>query len=215
MRLAVIPARGGSKGLPGKNIRALNGKPLIAWSIEAALGARAIDRVVVSTDNDEIAAVAKRFGADVLPRPAALATDEATTIAVMMHVAAEVPDARTFVVLQPTSPLRDPGLIDDCIAAYERGQHTNLATGYWCKYQEFGTHHNMRRQDYPGFFYDDGNVYVLSRALVEQGRWFGDHICRQVIARHQNYEIDDEVDFVICEALMCRYGATAQTGRSR
>lgn len=208
MRLAVIPARGGSKGLPGKNIRPILGQPLIAWSIQAALEATAVDRVVVSTDSAEIAAVARDLGAEVLPRPAGLATDEATTIAVLKHVAAEAPDADPFVVLQPTSPVRDRGLIDECVAAYEHGAYTNLATGYWCKYQEFGTHANMRRQDYKGFFYDDGNVYILSRGLVEAGLWFGGSICRHVIARHQSYEIDDEVDFVVCEALLRRFGRT-------
>lgn len=208
MRLAVIPARGGSKGLPGKNIRLLLGKPLIAWSIEAAQHTKAIDRILVSTDSDEIADVAREFGADVLPRPHALATDEATTIAVLTHVAAEVPEVTTFVVLQPTSPLRDEGMIDTCIETYEQGDYSNLATGYWCKFQEFGSHNNMRRQDYKGFFYDDGNVYILSRMLVEKGLWFGNKICRQVIARHQNFEIDDEVDFIILEALMQRYQVT-------
>lgn len=208
MRLAVIPARGGSKGLPGKNVRIMNGKPLIAWSIEAAQRASKVGRVLVSTDSEEIAQVARQFGAEVLPRPAHLATDEATTIAVLQHVAVEIPDATSFVVLQPTSPLRDDGLIDDCIENHECGGFSNLATGYWCKYQEFGSHNNMRRQDFKGFFYDDGNVYVLSRALVERGMWFGDNICRKEIARHQNFEIDDEIDFVILESLMRRYKAT-------
>ena len=209
MRLAVIPARGGSKGLPGKNIRPLLGKPLIAWSIEAAQSALSIDRMLVSTDSEEIAEVARQFGADVLSRPAALASDEATTISENEHVIPQKPEADTFVVLQPTSPLRDKGLVDFCVEAYEKGGYSNLATGYWCKYQEFGSHNNMRRQDYPGFFYDDGSVYVLSRELVSRGSWFGDNIGRQVIARHQNYEIDDEVDFIVLEALMRRYKGVA------
>ncbi|MFZ2302815.1 MAG: acylneuraminate cytidylyltransferase family protein [Gallionella sp.] len=207
MRLAVIPARGGSKGLPGKNIRLLHGKPLIAWSIEAAQQASKVDRIIVSTDSDSIAAVAREWGCEVLKRPAVLATDEATTISVLGHVAQEVPEAASFIVLQPTSPLRDRGLIDECIKLYEQGQYSNLATGYWCKIQEFGKHNNMRRQDYKGFFYDDGNVYVLPRHLIEQGMWYGNNICRHVIARHQNYEIDDEIDFVILEALMQRYAS--------
>lgn len=205
MRLAVIPARGGSKGLPGKNIRLLHGKPLIAWSIEAAQQASGVDRVVVSTDSDDIAAVAREWKCEVLKRPAELATDEATTIAVLGHVAQEVPEAMSIIVLQPTSPLRDRGLIDECIGLYGKSQYSNLATGYWCKIQEFGKHNNMRRQDYKGFFYDDGNVYILSRQLIEQGMWYGENIFRHVIARHQNYEIDDEIDFDILEALMKKY----------
>lgn len=208
--LAVIPARGGSKGLPRKNIRLIAGRPLIAWSIAAAKAARAVDRVAVSTDDDEIAQVAADYGAEVLRRPAELASDEATTIAVMRHIAAEqVPEAETIVVLQPTSPLRDPKLIDDCLEVYNTGDHDNLATGYWCKFQEFGSHNNMRRQDYQGFFYDDGNVYILNRSLALAGRWFGDNIARHVIAKHQNFEIDDEVDFLVLEALMARYNQLA------
>ena len=205
MRLAIIPARGGSKGLPRKNVRILHGKPLIAWSIVAAQEAEVVDQVLVSTDSDEIADVARQFGADVLRRPAELATDQATTISVLTHVAIKKPDAEAFIVLQPTSPLRDRELIDKCFKEYERGGYTNLASGFWCKAQEFGSHNNMRRQDYKGFFYDDGNVYILNRALVERGQWFGENICRFVIDRHQNFEIDDDVDFVILEALLKRF----------
>ncbi|NCI49055.1 acylneuraminate cytidylyltransferase family protein [Sediminibacterium roseum] len=202
MRLAVIPARGGSKGLPGKNTKVLNGKPLVAWSIESALASELIDRVVVSTDSEEIKTVALRFGAEVIDRPAELATDEATTIAVLEHTAKEVPAATQIIVLQPTSPLRDKGLLDTCIRLYESGGYTNLATGFWCKYQEFGSHNNMRRQDYKGFFYDDGNVYILPRELVLTGRWSGSNPCKFPIEKHMNFEIDDAIDFIVLEALM-------------
>jgi CMP-N-acetylneuraminic acid synthetase len=205
MRLAVIPARGGSRGVPGKNIRMIHGQPLISWSIQAAQQATSIDRIIVSTDSDSIASIAKACGAEVLMRPAELATDEATTLSVIRYVAAEIGGAETFIILQPTSPLRDKGLIDDCVKLFEQGQYSNLATGYWCKYREFGTHNNSRRQDYAGFFYDDGNIYILTRNLIEQDRWCGDRSCRHEISRHQNYEIDDEIDFVILEALMNKY----------
>lgn len=202
MRLAVIPARGGSKGLPGKNIKMLHGKPLIAWSIESALASALVDRVVVSTDSAEIKEVAIRFGAEVLDRPPELATDEATTIAVLEHIAKEIPEASEIIVLQPTSPLRNKGLIDECITLFEKGGYTNLATGFWCKYQEFGSHNNMRRQDYKGFFYDDGNVYVLSRELVLSGQWSGSNPCKHPIDKLMNFEIDDAIDFIVLEALM-------------
>ncbi len=206
MRLAVIPARGGSKGLPRKNIRLLHGKPLIAWSIESALASSLVDRVIVSTEDDEISTIAKQYGAEVLVRPAELSTDEATTISVLTDIAHRIPEADSFILLQPTSPLRNDRLIDDCIRVCEEGSYSNLATGYWCKAVEFASHNNMRRQEYQGFFYDDGNVYVLFRSLVEKGKWYGENICRHVIDHYQNYEIDDEVDFVILEALMERFG---------
>jgi N-acylneuraminate cytidylyltransferase len=202
MNLAVIPARGGSKGLPGKNIRNLHDKPLIGWSIEAGLSSGLIDKVVVSTDAADIGYIARSFGAEVDIRSADLAADDTTTIAVLQDLVTRYPEADTIVVLQPTSPIRDVGLIDECINIFKEGKYSNLATGFWCKYKEFGSHNNLRRQDYKGFFYDDGNVYVLSRSLVEKGLWCGDNFYSHEIAKHQNFEIDDLIDFVILEAFL-------------
>ncbi len=121
--LAVIPARGGSKGIPRKNIYPLCGRPLIAYSIDAALQSHAVDRTVVSTDDNEIADVSRRLGAEVRMRPAALAQDDTPTRAVLAHVVAElaaesyVPDA--VLTLQPTSPLRTAGDIDGAAALFE------------------------------------------------------------------------------------------------
>lgn len=205
MNIAVIPARGGSKGLPRKNIKLLNDKPLIAWSIESALQSKKIDRVIVSTDSDDIKKVALEFGAEVIDRPAHLSTDEATTISVLEHIIQEIPTANMIVVLQPTSPLRDDNLIDKCIELYESDNFTNLATGYWCKFKEYGTHNNLRRQDYKGFFYDDGSVYILSKEIIMKGLWCGEKPARFVNEKYMNYEIDDEVDFVVVEALIKNY----------
>ena len=123
--LAIIPARGGSKGVPRKNVRALAGKPLIAWTIEAALAASGLDRVIVSTEDAEIAAISREFGADVpFLRPAELAGDATTTLAVLQDLLARLetdegyrPDA--VMTLQPTSPLRTPDHINDAIALFE------------------------------------------------------------------------------------------------
>ena len=120
--LAIIPARGGSKGIPRKNLRPLAGKPLIAYAIAAAKGARAIDRVVVSTEDTEIADVARQLGAEVRRRPASLAQDNTPTHDVLFQVATElkaegyVPDA--VVTLQPTSPLRTSRHIDEAAALF-------------------------------------------------------------------------------------------------
>ncbi len=203
--LGVIPARGGSKGIPRKNVRELCGKPLIAWSIEAAQAAKRLDAFLVSTDDPEITATAEAWRAPVLQRPAELATDESRTIDVLQHVLTERPGYDAIVVLQPTSPLRYPTLIDDCIAAFETSGGDNLATGYYCKFREFGSHNNERRQDYKGFFYDDGNVYVLAADLVRQGRWSGDRICKQEIPREYSFEIDDEIDMLLLDTLLKRF----------
>ena len=204
--LGIIPARGGSKGIPRKNIRDIAGKPLIAWSIEAAQNAKSMTDFLVSTDDQEIADVAQQHGAPVLLRPPELATDEARTIDVLQHVLVERPDYDAVMVLQPTSPLRAADLLDDCVKDYLSGDYDNLATGFYCKFREFGSHNNERRQDYTGFFYDDGNVYILHRELVKAGRWSGDRIFKKEIPKEHSFEIDDEVDMLILETLLNRYG---------
>ena len=118
--LAVIPARGGSKRLPKKNLIDLAGKPLIAWSIEAALQSKYIDHVVVSTDHEEIAAVSKRYGADVpFMRPNDLATDTASSIDVVLHAIHHTVSIgeqyELLMLLQPTSPLRTVNDIDNAL----------------------------------------------------------------------------------------------------
>jgi CMP-N,N'-diacetyllegionaminic acid synthase len=110
--LGLIPARGGSKGIPGKNLVPLAGKPLLAWTVEAARAARSLTRVVVSTDDDGIAAAA---GVEVLHRPAELAADETPMLDVIRHAAEEIP-CDLLVLLQPTSPLRRPEHIDESVA---------------------------------------------------------------------------------------------------
>lgn len=117
--LAVIPARGGSKGIRRKNLQLLGGIPLIEWSIRVALQAARVDRVIVSTEDQEIAAIAATAGAEVMLRPEALAQDETPTMAVLQYVLAELaaqggcPEG--LVLLEPTSPFRTPDLIDACI----------------------------------------------------------------------------------------------------
>ena len=117
--IAVIPARGGSKSIPKKNIRPLGGKPLLAWSIEAACSVAEIDRVIVSTDDAEISQVAREFGAEVYPRPAELATDEALVIDTIRHLIdvlrAQGELAQVMVLLEPTCPLRSSEDIQQCI----------------------------------------------------------------------------------------------------
>ena len=114
--LAVIPARGGSKRAPGKNIRFFRGKALIAWSIQAARESMYIDHFVVSTEDPAIKWVAESYGAAVIDRPAALAADDATNEDVLRHAAVSVPGRHDWIVLlQPTSPLRTASDIDACI----------------------------------------------------------------------------------------------------
>lgn len=200
--LGVIPARGGSKGIPRKNIRMIAGKPLIAWTIEAAQRSKLLDRYVVSTEDQEIADVSRGCGAEVIDRPKKFATDAATTLAVLQHALMNL-DARNVVLLQPTSPVRDEGLIDRCLEEFQRRKVDNLATGFICKFMEYGTY-TQRRQDLKGFFYDDGNVYVMKSELIRQGTRFGRKVARLKTSREQNVEIDDEFDFWLAEQILLK-----------
>lgn len=202
MILGITPARGGSKGLPRKNIRHLLGKPLLAWTIEAAHASRLLDMYVVSTEDPEIGAVARQWGADVVDRPMELATDEATTLSVLQHVLEET-WADVLVLLQATCPIRDPNLIDDCIERFIKTEADSLATGFICKYVEYGKS-ELRRQDIQGFFYDDGNVYIMRGDLIKAGDRYGHRIERMIISREQNVDIDDEFDFWLAEQILER-----------
>jgi CMP-N,N'-diacetyllegionaminic acid synthase len=114
--LGLIPARGGSKDIPRKNLAPLCGRPLLAWTVGAACAARSLDRVVVSTDSDEIAATARELGADVLERPAELARDETPMRDVLLHALEELGRPEVLVLLQPTSPLRRAQHVDEAVA---------------------------------------------------------------------------------------------------
>lgn len=130
--LALVPARGGSKGLPGKNIRELCGKPLIAWPIALAAESEYIDKTIVSTDADDIAGVARAHGASVIPRPAELASDTAIVADVIRHVLSVLDGAGErydyIILLEATSPMRTVGMIDECIRTLARPEIDSVAT---------------------------------------------------------------------------------------
>ncbi len=203
MNLGVIPARGGSKGIPRKNIRPLLGRPLIAWSIDAARESEYIDRFVVSTEDPEIAEVATREGAEVLWRPAELAQDDTTTVAVLQQVLKEI-DSEVVVLLQPTSPVRVDNILDRAMERFLETGVDSLSTGYMVKAVEWGAMQNTPRQKIKGFFYDDGCVIINKAWVLRQGRWFGDTREPMIVEKHYNFEIDDEVDFWAVERIMDR-----------
>lgn len=173
---------------------------MIAWSIEIAKKSRLLDRVIVSTEDPEIAGVAKLCGAEVLPRPVHLASDEASTLSVLEHVVKEIP-CEVVVVLQPTCPIRSNPLIDDCVREFLEKKADSLATGFICKYMEYGKNVH-RRQEIAGFFYDDGNIYVIDSNLIRRGERYGEKIVRKIISREENVDIDDEFDFWLAEKVL-------------
>lgn len=181
--LGLIPARGGSKRLPRKNILPLGGKPLIAWTIELALQCKALDQVVVSTEDAEIAAVARQYGAEVLDRPAELARDTTEMIEVMNHALFVYP-ADVLVLLQPTSPYRTEDDITDCLNAVHWGFSAAITS-------TSGTHWNSGT---------NGLVYAWKRRQIESGTLypFGRMAVFQT-APERSIDIDTAEDFARAE----------------
>lgn len=175
---------------------------MIAWTIERALKSKLINRYVVSTEDDDIAAIAKDLGSEILTRPAHLAGDKVATLDVLQHAVKSIP-CDIVVLLQATSPIRSSGLIDSCIETFLKKRPHSLATGFMCKFEEYGKCVNPR-QDINGFFYDDGNVYVIDAGLILQGDRYGDNIERVILDRESNVEIDDSFDFWLAEQILLK-----------
>jgi CMP-N,N'-diacetyllegionaminic acid synthase len=221
--LAIIPARGGSKGVPGKNLREVAGRPLLAWSIVRALEAEAIDTVLVSTDDAEIAEVARAHGAEVpFLRPAELATDEAPTEPVMAHAldwyAERGASFDSIALLQPTSPLRLAGTIDAAFAEFARAEADSLV-GVVASHHFFWRRdgavealydfrNRPRRQDLaPGqrWYRETGSIYISrTDAFRRSGNRLSGSIALFVMDELEGWEIDSEADFAVMDALFTR-----------
>ena len=216
--LGLIPARGGSVGIPRKNIRSLGGKPLLAWAVEAAAMSRFIDRIVVSTDDDEIAAVARACGAEVpFLRPAALATDAAQGIDVVRHALAEMPEMDVVVLLQPTSPFRTVDDIDGALDAW-RGHDAPVVSVTESPVSPFLMHaiHDGRlapvlerpagetnRQRLPTTYVLNGAVYVASRTMLGSDAGFLTPATRPYrMPAERSVDLDDEQDWQYAEFLL-------------
>ena len=224
--IAIIPARGGSKGLPGKNIRNLCGKPLIAWTIEKAKKSEYIDVILVSTDSQEIAEIAKNYGA-VVPflRPADLASDASPTYDAINHALdyyrqTESQEFEYTVLLEPTSPLREDGDIDrmleildgrqdefdSIISVGEVSEHPSIIKRLnGDKMEPFCPEltQTTRRQDNMPAYFPYGVGYIAKTSyLLEEKTFYTNRSTFYSIKRYQNYEIDDEYDFLCVASVM-------------
>lgn len=225
--LAIIPARSGSKGIPGKNIKQIAGKPLIAWTIEQALNATEIDRVIVTTDSQDIADISISYGAEVpFLRPQSISNDTATTESAMLHCLDWLnkyeqykPD--TTVLLQATSPLRENNAIDDAIHEFYSGQYDSLLSVsefwhfLWTKnsiaHAEYDYKNRPRRQDISQKsirYKENGSIYISNteKFIVESNRLCGSNIGLFIMPEEHSYEIDTHTDWLIVEAIL-RAGA--------
>jgi len=230
--VGIIPARAGSKGLPDKNIRLLCGKPLIYYTITAALAARSIEKVIVSTDSDRIAEIAKSYGAEVpFLRPAELAGDDTARLPVVRHAAMFLAESQKyqpdiFVTLQPTSPLRRAEHIDAAVEILNNTQADAVMSvceaehsPYWMRRIEGGgrlvpilpdSNQYTRRQDLPPVYRINGAVYVETYSSVfnETSRSEG-NIHALVMDRVDSIDIDEEIDFKVAEMeLLARMGTS-------
>ncbi|WP_440641588.1 acylneuraminate cytidylyltransferase family protein [Bradyrhizobium sp. PUT101] len=222
--LAVIAARGGSKGIPHKNLLDLCGKPLIAWTVEQARAARGVDVVAVSSDSDNILAAAEAAGAVGVRRPDDISGDLASSESAWLHAldAAEAGMGRfeRIVALQATSPIREPGDIENALATFDRDRLDSLLSV--CEVEDYfnwriGTsgpepinydYRNRRmRQQIEKRYLENGSFYVLIPSLLrEQSNRLGGKIGFHVMERHKMFQIDRPEDVKLCAAIMRSYG---------
>lgn len=216
--LAIIPARGGSKGLPGKNIKLLAGKPLIAYAIEEALKVEAITKVYVSTDDPEIAQIARDYGAECDElRPDHLASDTAKSIDVYNFLLDKFNKAglyyTEFVVLQPTSPFRKAEHIKEAIAMFNEKSADSVVSYceehhpiVWHKYiNEEGKFENIfdervaNRQDELPTYYPTGAIYIFKASLIREGIYYTENSYAYLMPRKYSLDIDTLEDFQYAE----------------
>ena len=223
--LAVIPARGGSKRLPGKNTRQLNGKPLIQWSIEAALGVNDVSKVLVSTDCKEIAKISSRAGAEVpFIRPAELADDESKTVDVVRHAidnCAKRGEKYDYILLlQPTSPLRNSEHIKASINFLQMKNADAIVSVCKCEHSPLWTNKlpiNLsmdrfvsdeikcsRSQDLPTYYRLNGAIYLtnISCLYKENSLFLSSNMYAFVMESKCSADIDNELDFILADTIM-------------
>lgn len=227
--LAVVPARAGSKGLPGKNIRPLLGRPLITWSINTALACSEIDALVVSTDDEQIAAIAVAAGAETpFIRPPDLASDESSSIDVIIHALDFLESNGRFfdivLLLEPTSPLREAvdiyaaikRMVDknaSAIVSVCRVESTHPAFMFRATTQGrlepfgFASPTGVRRQEIEQLYYLDGTIYASTvESLRKQRSFYHDDTLAYEVSKWKAIEIDDIDDFEMVEAIAVHRG---------
>lgn len=220
--LAIIPARGDSKRVPRKNAKPILGKPLLLYSVEAALGSKRVDRVVVSTDDNELEAISRKAGADVVVRPKSLAGDTATSESALVHVLDELkkkenyePDVLVF--LQCTSPVREKDDIDNAIQFFEKNKLDSLFSA--CRNDKFiwradptgpvslnyDYKNRKREQDVPLEYRENGSIYVFyPKILREQNNRLGGKIGVYEMDFWNSFQVDSVEDLELIEWILAK-----------
>jgi N-acylneuraminate cytidylyltransferase/CMP-N,N'-diacetyllegionaminic acid synthase len=226
--LGIIPARAGSKGLPGKNIKMLVDKPLIAWTAEQALSSNYIDNIVVSTDSRDIAEVAKNYGCEVpFLRPSELATDKSNMMDVVLHAIDRLEKDDSFfdavMLLQPTAPLRTAQDIDNAIRLFSEKEAEAVVSvcevehhPYWsntlpldgCMKDFLIPEARKNRQELPTFYRLNGSIYLARTDYFKLNRTFiGDNAYAYIMPPERSVDIDTELDFKLAELLIRQVGS--------
>lgn len=224
--LGLITARGGSKGLPRKNVLPLAGKPLIAWTIESAQASKYLDRIVLSSDDDEIMEVAKAYGCEVpFRRPARLAADDTPGIDPVLHALDQLEDFDYVVLLQPTSPLRTAEDIDgairkcvedhapSCVSVVEVGKPAHwmfTISEKQCLMPilDGGDDEVLRRQMAPSIYVLNGAVYVAEvRHVREVKRFLVKETLAYIMPKSRSVDIDTSLELQWCDILLSSYVA--------
>ena len=219
--LAIIPARGGSKGLPGKNLMLFDGKPLISYTIECAKNSSGVSRVILSTDDIKIAEVALKYGAEVpFMRPADLATDDSLAIDTYKYTVNKLKDDEgididEYMVLLPTSPLRDVGDISNAIKIF-RNKHADSVISVtkgdkpvsWFKALDTegkileNDNALKNRQDETDYYCPNGSIYIFQKDLIDKGKYYSDKTYAYVMPKSRSIDIDTKTDFDFAEFLL-------------
>ena len=219
--LAIIPARGGSKGLPGKNLRLLTGKPLISHTIESALNSSDITRVIVSTDDYEIADVARKYGTEVpFMRPSDLATDDSLAIDTYKYtidklIKDEGVDIVDYMVLLPTSPLRDASDISNAAKLFREKNADSVISvtkedkpiSWFKSLNSEGRilENNItlkNRQDEDDYYCPNGSIYIFRKELIDEGKYYSEKTYAYVMPKYRSVDIDTQFDFDYAEFLL-------------
>lgn len=220
--LAIIPARGGSKRLPNKNILIMNGKPLINWSIRAAINSKYIDKIVISTDDKAIKYIANMSkNVDVIDRPAELATDTATTFDVIEHTINSINEQFDYVILlQATSPLRTNHHIDESIELIDFKKADSVVSVSEINHSQLWTNTLPDDNSMKGFFKEDikykkiqklepyyqlnGAIYISKTDILlkEKTYFIKDNIFAYKMKKKHSVDIDEEIDFKLAEEIM-------------
>lgn len=219
--VAIIPARGGSKGIVRKNLIELNGRPLVAWPIEQATSAELVDKVFVSTDDDEIGEVASRYGAEVIVRPAELAADTSSSEDALIHAMDCIEndhDTRIDVVvfLQATSPVREAVDIDNAVRKFIEDKADSLFSctmieDYFIWEQEQDGFHSVnydyrnrrRRQNIKKRYLENGSIYVFKPEVIRKGNnRLGGRISIYEMPQWKSFQVDSLDDLDLCEYYM-------------